>query len=1103
MPKESLVTTRCHDLASVQQAVWLDQILAPDVPSYNLGLAWRIDGALDEALLASAIDEVAQANDALRLVLDDQAGAPVQRILPSVARDAYTRPVLDLSGHDDAEDRAWAYMREAGGRPFALRGRVLWECQLVRVGPARCYWLTRLHHLICDGAGIGIFARAVTDAYERLSRGAPATDGPGPSYLELVEKDRAYLASERNGADEQFWRERFAALPPPLVAARAPASSAGRVLWRIEGAEFARLRDHLAAQGSTIQHVMVALLAAYFARTQAIDEVVIGVPVHNRGAARDRRTMGMFSSMIPLGIRIDRERGFGALVREVAAELKRCYRHQRFPIQEIHRALRLDQLGRRQLFDVTLSQEVYPAETTAGGCGWLPVTKLFSGAVQVPLAICVAEFPGADHSLVELNYDRGAFEHDEVERIQRRLARLLTAVLAGDELPVARLPLLDADERRQVMTGWNATDTAYPQGLAVHQLFEAQVECTPDAIAVIDGERQLRYAELNARANQLARVLRRLGVGPDVVVGVCLERSAEMVIALFAALKAGGCYMPLDPDYPPDRLRRMVANSAPRVVLVDAVGEQVMAAVDPADAADPGDEDGERTLPLRLSVDAWPWQHEPAGNLDAGDASDRDLAYVIYTSGSTGTPKGVMNEHRGVVNRLLWMQQAYGLSAQDVVLQKTPFSFDVSVWEFFWPLLAGAQLVMARPHGHKDPGYLAELIQRAGVTTLHFVPSMLQAFLGHEGSAGCTEVARVICSGEALPASLVRSFHERLPGVELHNLYGPTEAAVDVTAWPCVAGQRLDAIPIGRPIANTRIYILDERMQPVPVGVAGEIYIGGVQVARGYLNQPELTAERFVADPFSEARDARLYRTGDLGRWRPDGAIEYLGRNDHQVKIRGVRIELGEIEARLSELAGVTEVVVVAREDEPGNPRLVAYYTAEAKTEAMPEAKTDAMPDAMRAHAAQSLPPTMVPAAYVRLAAMPVTSNGKLDRKALPAPDAAALAQRTYEAPQGETEQVLAAIWAELLQVDRVGRRDSFFALGGHSLLAIRLIERMRREDLYTDVAAIFTAATLTELAAQVRRVSNEVTVPPNLIDRDLGDADEPSWASDVEELRL
>ncbi|HEX3758417.1 MAG TPA: amino acid adenylation domain-containing protein [Kofleriaceae bacterium] len=465
---------------------------------------------------------------------------------------------------------------------------------------------------------------------------------------------------------------------------------------------------------------------------------------------------------------------------------------------------------------------------------------------------------------------------------------------------------------------------------------------------------------------------------------------------------------------------------------------------------------------------------------------DRHLAYVIYTSGSTGRPKGVMNEHRGVVNRLRWMQHAYQLTEHDVVLQKTPYSFDVSVWELFWPLIAGARLVMAQPGGHKDPDYLTAVIQRTGVTTLHFVPSMLQELLAHDAVTRCASIERVVCSGEALPAALVHRFETTLPWAELHNLYGPTEAAVDVTAWPCsawdAAGELRTVIPIGRPIANTQIYIVDDRMQPVPIGETGEIYIGGVQVARGYLNQPELTAERFVDDPFTPGQ--RLYRTGDLGRWHRDGTIEYLGRNDFQVKIRGFRIELGEIEATLAQVPGVRDVVVVAREDAPGNPRLVAYYT-EACTEACTDANTDAhepAADRLRAHAARRLPAHMVPSAYVALAALPVTANGKLDRKALPAPDGGAFAHGGYAAPEGEIERQLAAMWGELLQVERVGRHDNFFELGGHSLLAVRLIERMRRARLHADVRALFTAPTLAALATAVTTRSSEVEVPANRV---------------------
>ncbi|SMC30021.1 amino acid adenylation domain-containing protein, partial [Andreprevotia lacus DSM 23236] len=552
-------------------------------------------------------------------------------------------------------------------------------------------------------------------------------------------------------------------------------------------------------------------------------------------------------------------------------------------------------------------------------------------------------------------------------------------------------------------------------------------------------------------------------------VAVCVERSVELVIALLAVIKAGGAYVPLDPAYPADRLAHMLSDAAPVVVLLDQVGRSALSADGIPLSAQPS---------IDLHADAGLWVGLPVINLAPVDLglTDRHLAYVIYTSGSTGLPKGAMNEHRGIVNRLLWMQDAYALSGADVVLQKTPFSFDVSVWEFFWPLLTGARLVMARPEGHKDPAYLCDVIVQAGITTLHFVPSMLQVFLEAADVTGCAQVLRqVMCSGEALPASLVKRFHERLPGVELHNLYGPTEAAVDVTAWTCTPDNLGRSIPIGKPIANTRVYILDEQGRPTPQGVAGELFLAGVQVGRGYLNRDELTAERFLADPFHANADARMYKTGDLGRWLADGSIEYLGRNDFQVKIRGFRIELGEIEARLAECHGVQDVIVLAREDQPGDKRLVAYYIGSADIEAL------------RQHASAVLPAHMVPVAYVQLDTFPVTPNGKLDRKALPAPDGTAVLSRAYEAPQGETESKLAALWAELLQLERVGRNDNFFELGGHSLLAVSLIERMRQQQLHADVRDLFTADSLAELARHIdsAQAGAPVEVPPNLIPQD------------------
>jgi amino acid adenylation domain-containing protein len=638
-------------------------------------------------------------------------------------------------------------------------------------------------------------------------------------------------------------------------------------------------------------------------------------------------------------------------------------------------------------------------------------------------------------------------------------------------------------ERQRRLSEWNNTEADFPRDKCLHEMFEEQVAQNPEAIAVVCEDCTISYAELNRRANQLAHYLRSLGVGPDKPVAICAERSVEMVVALLGVVKAGGAYVPLDPTYPVDRLGYMLEDSSPVALLVQ--GHLA------------GRFSGERLVGniVDLTASAPTWHDQPDSNLSpaASGLHPGNLAYVIYTSGSTGKPKGVMVEHRSVVNRLVWMQNAYGLNSRDAVLQKTPFSFDVSVWEFFWPLIAGARLVMARPEGHKDPAYLAAVISLYQITTVHFVPSMLQVFVDHADAKLCTPVVRVFASGEALPASLVRQFQRLLPQVSLHNLYGPTETTVDVTAWTCTSDSTLINIPIGRPIANTRAYILDDRGEQVEVGVAGELYIGGVQVARGYLKRPELTAERFLPDRFAPSEAGRMYRTGDLCRWRPDGAIEYLGRNDFQVKIRGFRIELGEIEARLAEESTVREAVVIAREDNPGDKRLVAYL--------VPARGARIQEHDLRDRLARVLPEYMVPSNFVVLERMPTTVNGKLDRASLPlptanihlAPEATPSASstelkarassnsrpsgirdpsrpKTYVPPSDTLEVELIEIWEQVLGVTHIGIQDDFFRLGGHSLLAARMfaqIESKLRKKL--PFATLFRGATIEKLAEVIR----------------------------------
>ncbi|GAA0799437.1 non-ribosomal peptide synthetase [Spirilliplanes yamanashiensis] len=583
---------------------------------------------------------------------------------------------------------------------------------------------------------------------------------------------------------------------------------------------------------------------------------------------------------------------------------------------------------------------------------------------------------------------------------------------------------------------WNDTAAAVPD-TTLPELFAARVAAAPDAVAVWCDGATVTYAELDARVNRLARHLAEHGVRPGALVAVAVPRSVELVVSLLATLRAGAAYLPVDADYPADRIAFMLADASAAVVLTAHGAPLPELDVPVLDAADP-----------LTGVDAGPVPPPPGWG-------GRSPAYVIYTSGSTGRPKGVVIDHAAIVNRLVWMQAEYGLGPGDRVLQKTPSGFDVSVWEFFWPLIEGVPLVMARPGGHGDPGYLAAVIQQAAVTTVHFVPSMLAVFLDEPAARRCTGLRRVVCSGEALPAELVQTFFATLPGVELHNLYGPTEAAVDVTYWPCAPDPQATSVPIGRPVFNTQVHVLDAELRPVAVGETGELYLAGVQLAQGYLHRPSLTAERFTANPYGPP-GSRLYRTGDLARRRPDGALDYLGRADHQVKIRGLRIELGEIESALAAHPGVHRCVVIAREDRPGHPRLVAYV----QQPSPPEAE-------LRDYLLERLPTHMVPTGYVPLAAFPVTANGKLDRAALPAPGAPVTA--AGRAPRNAREQVLAELFAEILRLDAVGADDDFFALGGDSLLAARLVTRVRAvfgADI--DLRAVFEAPTVAGFAERI-----------------------------------
>jgi len=781
--------------------------------------------------------------------------------------------------------------------------------------------------------------------------------------------------------------------------------------------------------------VFVLLLARY---SRQEDFVIGAAQLSTNSPGKDT-----FGGISPLHCELTAEPTFCQLLRSLTTGLVDSRSHA-VGFETLVNALGQDNIQNRN----PIFQVLFAAQDHAAAVDWP------RGTDKLDLAVMV--HGEGSPAKVEFRYNADIFDAATVARLSSSFLVLLKSALADPERNGFTLPLLGEAERHTILVEWNQTAIEYPRDVLLHQLFEQQVERTPDAIAVISGSQQLTYRELNQRANQLANRLQKLGVGPDILVAVCAERSLEIVIALLGSMKAGGAYVPLDPEYPRDRLLTMLEDSCPPAILTQAHLLDRLPQVN---------------IPIIcLDKDLASMSSESGSNPSVA-MTGKNIAYCIYTSGSTGKPKGVPNVHESIVNRLLWGQDTYHLTPYDRVVQKTPFSFDVSVWEFFWPLITGATLVMARPGGHKDPAYLIELIKDKRITTSHFVPSMLAIFLTAEGVEQCRSLRHVFTSGEALPFELQCRFFERLP-IKLHNLYGPTETAVEVTYWECNANYARAVVPIGKPVANTQAYILDAHLQPAPIGVAGELHIGGVQLARGYLNRPELTAEKFIPDPFSQNADARLYKTGDLARFLPDGNIEYLGRIDNQVKLRGFRIELGEIEAVLCECPGVGLAAVTVREDVPGDKRLVSYLVR------IPGA--DFSLESIKAHLSEKLPEFMVPSRFVVLDHMPMTTSGKVDRRALPKPQDLRGESREIVAARNDLESAILPLFEKVLGVSSLGIQDDFFELGGHSLLAAQLVSEIKRvTGRQLPLSAMLRASTVENLA-QV--IASEVEAPADSV---------------------
>ena len=1038
-----------YPLSPMQQGMLFHALDVPGSSLYVNQLRVDLDG-LDESRFLDAWRAVISRHANLRTgFLASADSAPLQFVLRDVQLPVQA---FDWRGEPFSEQQLEDVADAQRTLGFDLAKPPLQRLALVRLGERRYHLIWTCHHLLLDGWSSARLIGEVLALYRGESLPAPAAQ-----YGDYI----GWLHAQDGAAGETFWRERLKGFDEPtLLAIACQAGFHEEPLRELHSRlDSAPLQRFAQAQRITLNTLVQGAWALLLQRYCGQRSVTFGATVAGRPAtlAGAEESLGLFINTLPILQAPDDAQRVGDWLRQLQAFNLDVREFEHTPLYDIQRWAGR---GGQALFDSLIVFENFPMDAALSSSAADDLRILGHRPVDgTNYALALVVSAGAQLD-VRYTYRADRFSASQIEQLRGHFERLLLALVADADRPLGRISQLADAERNELLQRCNDTEAEFPADVQLQELIQRQVAATPDALALHFGEQRLSYAQLNARANQLAHWLRGQGVGPDVLVGVAAERSVELVVALLGIVKAGGAYVPMDPDYPQERLQHMLADSGVSLLLT----QQSLLERLP------------QTCARLLCLDSqWSEIATASEQNPAIAGSPQNLAYLIYTSGSTGKPKSAGNSHRALVNRLHWMQKAYALDACDRVLQKTPFSFDVSVWEFFWPLMTGAALVVAAPGAHRDPAALRQVIEAGQVTTLHFVPSMLQAFVASGELDRCTSLRQVMCSGEALPFDLQQQFRQRSPA-KLHNLYGPTEAAIDVSFWACEEDNARQVVPIGRPIDNLRLVLLDERLEPVPQGVAGELYIGGVGLARGYHARPGLTAERFVADPFGDpqGQGERLYRTGDLARQREDGAIEYLGRLDHQVKIRGLRIELGEIESRLQAHPQVSEAVVVARDGV-----LLAYVVASAEPEALRQALQGDLPD------------YMVPSRIIALDAMPLSPNGKLDRKALPDPQLGD-SLREYVAPRSELEVELAGIWQHVLQVERVGLHDDFFELGGHSLLLTQVGLTLRqRLGLELPLHRLFELSNIAALAAWIdtqRASSASAEEELDLMDELLGE---------------
>ena len=1061
-------------LSFPQQRLWFIDRLQEQSCEYNMPMALKVAGPFCIETAQRAISEIIRRHEPLRTVFVDELGEPFQLLLEDFQFELKVVEMDRTTNLSEREDIIRSQIMQDAHKPFDLSQDLMLRASFIQLKKGERgegVLIFNMHHVATDGWSMEILKREFLTLYQALRRHEAAQlPHLQVQYVDFAHWQREWLDTGILNGQIEYWQKQLAEVPQShklrLDYSRPPQKRYfGRLFTADRIARLDDLQQYARINGVTVFMLLHGALSLVLSRHSNTSDIVIGTPVANRQRPELEALIGFFVNTVVLRTNTScyEPDVYWQHIRKVNIEAQA---NQDLPFEYLLEHLNVERSSSYSpLFQIMLTLDAgFGAGVDQGNpMSEVEFTPIVLNEVAARFDLSINAYKSGEYLAVAWEYDADIFSESHIQQLSAHMECLLTNMIRQPSASLDELDMLPQQERRYLLQELNQTRREYSADKQIHELFEAQVRQTPGQVAVQFDSTELSYQQLNERANQLAGYLRQHGVGTNGIeanslVGLGLERSIDMVIAIVAVLKAGGAYVPLDPDYPFARIEYMAGEAELSLVLTQnhlakqyrALANVSLVELDSVEFNSQLDGFSTENLP-RLSG------QEPA-----------NLAYVIYTSGSTGTPKGVMVPHQALVNRIEWMQNAYQLNPQDKVLQKTPFSFDVSVWEFLWPLSYGATMVVARPAGHKDPVYLSELIESQSVTVMHFVPSMLELYLKHDQSRFSHQVRYVFCSGEALVASQVLEFHRQAPNAQLHNLYGPTEAAIDVTYFHCRQEESCPSVPIGRPIQNIELFVLDAAMRLCPAAAEGELYIGGVGLASGYLNQPALTAERFVEHPFSPGE--KLYKTGDLVRYRADGNLEYLGRLDDQVKLRGFRIELGEITEQLNACAEVASGLARVCQSPSGDPQLVAYIVP-----AQAGLDEQQLNEVLRSRLQANLPEYMVPSIFVVMDAFPLTANGKINYKALPEPGYLVQAEE-YEAPRNEVEKDIVFLWSELLLLDKekISRNQHFFRSGGHSLLSVKLVAKINKKyelSKYSiSVFEVFENPVLSDMAEMIRQ---------------------------------